>query len=79
MGWTEQKQEEFKSLIDEYGCLFILGDMDTGKTSVVKHSNKLTDPTPFKKRYIDIPPHQYEEVRKHLQEMLDIGGIFWVK
>ena len=31
--------------------------------------------TPFKEIYQRIPPHQYEEVRKHLQEMLDIGAI----
>ena len=29
----------------------------------------------LKERYRRIPPHQYEEVRKHLQEMLDIGAI----
>ena len=35
----------------------------------------LSDKTPFKERYRRILPHQYEEVRKHLQEMLDIGAI----
>ena len=29
----------------------------------------------FKERYRRIPPHQYKEVRKHLQEMLNIGAI----
>ena len=46
-----------------------------GKTSLVQHEIQLTDKTPFKERYRRIPPHQYEEVRKHLQEMLDIGAI----
>ena len=32
-------------------------------------------PTPIKGRYRRIPPHQYEEVRKHLIEILDIGAI----
>ena len=31
--------------------------------------------TPFKERYHRIPPHQNEEVKKHLLEMLDIGAI----
>ena len=35
---------------------------------------KLNDYTPFKERY-RIPPHQYEEVKKHLKEMLEIGAI----
>ena len=46
-----------------------------GKTSLVQHDIKLDDMTPFKERYCRIPPHQYEEVKKHLQEMLDIGVI----
>ena len=36
---------------------------------------KLQDMTPFKEHYRRIPPHQYEEVKKHLQEMLEIGAI----
>ena len=40
----------------------------------MQHEIQLNDKTPFKERY-RIPPHQYEEVRKHLQEMLDIGAI----
>ena len=46
-----------------------------GKTSLVQHDIKLDDMTPFKERYHRIPPHQYEEVKKYLQEMLDIGAI----
>ena len=45
------------------------------KTSLVQHEIQLSDKTPFKERYRRIPPHHYEEVRKHLQEMLDIGAI----
>ena len=46
-----------------------------GKTSIIQHDIQLSDKTPFKERYRRIPPHQYEEIRKHLQEMLDIGAI----
>ena len=48
--------------------------MELNKTYLVKHSIKLNDYTPFKERYQRIVPHQYDEVRKHLQEMLDIGA-----
>ena len=41
----------------------------------MKYKIKLTDSAPFKERYRRIPPSQYEAVRKHLQEMLDIGAI----
>ena len=42
---------------------------------MVKHNIKLTLDTPFRERYRRIPPHQYEEVRNHLKEMLEIGAI----
>ena len=42
---------------------------------MVQHDIKLDDKTPFKERYQRIPPHQYEEVKKILQEMLEIGAI----
>ena len=41
----------------------------------MKHTIKLIDYTPFKERYCRIPPHQFEEARKHLEEMLEIGHI----
>ena len=55
--------------------IFSKNDLDLGKTDKVKYKIKLTDPVPFKERHRKIPPSQYEEVRKHLQEMLDIGAI----
>ena len=52
-----------------------MGTLDLGRTNLVKHRIELTDYTPIKDRYRRIPPHQYEEVRKHLKEMLDVGAI----
>ena len=46
-----------------------------GHTSVVKHKMKLNDFTPLRERYRCIPPHQYEEVKKHLKVMLEIGAM----
>ena len=51
------------------------GMIDLGKTSIIKHSIKLTNPTPFKECYRHIPPGMYEEVKTHIQEMLDVGAI----
>ena len=42
---------------------------------MVDHEIKLNDYTPLKERHRRIPPHQYEEVKKHLKEMLEIGAI----
>ena len=73
--WNEQQQQSARALIREYQHLFALTLNELGKTSLVQHDIKLDDETPFKERYQRIPPHQYEEVKKHLQEMLDIGAI----
>ena len=62
-------------MIHEYACIFSWNDLDLGKTSIVKHSIKLTDPALFKEHYRCIPPRMYEEVKAHIQEMLDIGAI----
>ena len=48
---------------------------DLGHTTRVKHKIRLNDYTPFKERYRRVPPHLYEEVRKHLKEMVEIGAI----
>ena len=73
--WEPAEQEEVRELFREYGRLFALDDLDLGHTLVVKHEIKLNDYTPFKERYRRIPPHQYDEVRRHLKEMLEIGAI----
>ena len=73
--WREQQQQSVRKLLKEYQHLFALNLRELGKTSLVQHEIQLSDKTPFKKRYRRIHPHQYEEVRKHLQEMLDIGVI----
>ena len=71
----EQQQYLVKKLLEEYQHLFALNLKELGRTSLVQHEIKLSNNIPFKERYRRIPPHQYEEVRKHLQEMLDIGAI----
>ena len=73
--WDPADQKVVRELFREYGKLFTLDNLDLGHTSVVKHEIKLNAYTPFKERYRRIPPHQYEEVKKHLKEMLEIGAI----
>ena len=72
---TEKEQTDVRDLIKEFGFLFALDDLDLGRTSVVKHKFQLTNSVPFKERYGRIPLHQLEEVKKHLQETLEIGAI----
>ena len=53
-----------------------MSNMDLGKMSLVKHSFRLTDNTPFKEYYQLITPSMYEEVWEHLKEILEIGAIW---
>ena len=36
---------------------------------------QVNDPVPFKEWYRCIPPGMYDEVKVHIQEMLDVGAI----
>ena len=65
--WDPKMQQEAQDLICEYACIFWQNDLDLGKTSIVKHSIKLTDLTPFKECYQCIPPGMYEKVDAYLR------------
>ena len=71
---TEQKQSALE-VLKKHQQLFSRNALDLGKTDLVKHKIQLTDATPIKDRYRRIPPQMYESVRKHLQEMVDVGAI----
>ena len=73
--WTEYQQKRVRSVIENYSFLFAMDSLDLGWTDMVKYHIDLTDYNPIKDRYQRIPPHQYEEVWKHLKEMLDIEAI----
>ena len=73
--WLEDLQQKVHDLIVEYQHLFALHDLELGKTAKVKHEIKLSNSMPFEDRYRCIPPHEFEEVRKHLQDMLKVGAI----
>ena len=73
--WPQESQEEMRKVFEDYHYLFALEDLELGKTGLVKHVIKLDDPKPFHERYRRIPPHQYDKVKKHLKEMVEIGAI----
>ena len=68
-------QQDAQDLICEFSCIFSQDDIHLGKTSIVKHSIKVNDPVLFKDGLRCIPPGMYDEVKVHIQEMLDIGAI----
>ena len=73
--WPEHLQIEAKEMLKRNARVFSKTDMDMGRTNLVKHYIKLADPVPFKEVYRRIPPQMYDEVKTHIQEMLDLGAI----
>ena len=49
--WSQNGQKEAWELMTEYASIFPMSDMDLDKTSLVKHSVRLTDNTTFKEHY----------------------------
>ena len=72
--WPEQEQA--RELLLKWEHVFVHSNLDLGKTALIKHKTEVIDWTPFKEHYWYIPPHMYDDMRAHLQEMLDIGAIW---
>ena len=73
--WPELEQKQTRELLLKWEHLFTHSNLDLGKTALIKHKIRLTEQTPFKERYRCIPPHMYDDMRAHIQEMLDTGAI----
>ena len=73
--WPESEQKQARELLLKWEHLFTHSNLDLGKTALTKHKITLTNQMRFKEHYRHIPPHMYNNVRAHIQEMLDIGAI----
>ena len=67
--WPESEQEWARELLLRWEHLFVHSNLDLGKTALIKHKIRLTDQTPFKEWYRQIPLHIYDDMRAHIQEM----------
>ena len=72
---SPEQENQAQNLLKKWKHVFSSHPTDLGHTGILKHKIKLTDETPFKERHRRIPPGMYEELRKHLQEMLECGAI----
>ena len=73
--WIPELADTTCWLLDKYHDVFSLDSMDLGCTHSTEHTIKVTDDTPFKEWFGQIPPPLVEEVRSHLWEMLEPGAI----
>ena len=74
--WPPELALQFKRMLMEHHNIFSLERNEIGCTDAAEHVIELLDTEPFKERFRHIAPPLVEEVREHLQEMLD-GGAIW--
>ena len=73
--WTKDNKEKALDLLAEYHDIFALEDGEMGCTEAAEHKIEVTDPKPFKERPRNIPSGLLEEVKDHLDHMLDLDTI----
>ena len=73
--WAPKLADKAHRLLAEYHDIFSLDPTELGCTHSTKHNIKVTDDTPFKECFRQIPPPMVEEMRNHLKEMLESSAI----
>ena len=73
--WAPKLADKACWLLAKYHDVFSLDLAELGCTHSTEHTIKVTDDTPFKEQFRQIPPLMVEEVRNHLREMLESGAI----
>ena len=73
--WSPKLAARVTRLLLEYHDIFSLEPHEMGCTDITEHDIELIDHKPFKERFRRIAPPLVEEVRQHIQEMLDRGAI----
>ena len=73
--WAPKMVDKAHQLLGEYHDIFSLDQAELGCTHFTEHAIKVTDNTPFKEHFRQIPPPMVDEFRNHLREMLESGAI----
>ena len=72
---TDQELQDVKALFTRHRSVFASSDNDLGCTGAVQLHVRTTDDIPVTMPYRRIPPAQLEEVKSHLQELVQSGAI----
>ena len=73
---TVEQKEQVRHFINKWEGIFSKScSTDLGRTNLIEREIHLEDDQPFKEPYRRIPPALIQEVREHLNEMLEIGAI----
>ena len=71
----EENKEKALNLLAEYHDIFALKDGEIGCTETVEYKVEVTDLKPFTERPQNIPSGLLDEMKEHLNHMLDVGAI----
>ena len=72
---TEEERQEARRIFEEYADVFSHKGKELGCTQTVQHRISTEDDIPVNQRHRQIPPNQFDEVKEHLQELLNRGII----
>ncbi|PIK34057.1 hypothetical protein BSL78_29118 [Apostichopus japonicus] len=67
---TESETKTVLGMLSMHKGVFSTSDDDVGFCDKIKHTIPLSDDTPIKVPHRRIPPHEWQEVREHLQKLL---------
>ena len=73
--WPLELVLKFERMLKEHHNIFSLEQNEIGCTDMAEHDIELLDTEPFKERFRCIAPLLVEELREHIQEMLNGGMI----
>ena len=73
--WLPELAKRAKALLLEFHHVFSLEPNEIGCNDATKHVIELMKDEPFKERFCHIAPPLVDEVRQHIQEMLDGSAI----
>ena len=74
-GLSPEQQEKLDALLNKHASVFSKSDDDIGYTETVKHKIRTEDDIPVTQPYRRISPNQYQEVKEHIQKLLDSSVI----
>lgn len=76
MSWptlSAAQEHRVKVLLQKHSNVFSQGEGDIGCATLVEHQIHLTDDVPIRQRYRRLPPSQYDQVKAHIQQLLETG------
>ena len=72
-GLLQTKYTSFNQLLENHRAAFSQNDRDYGHTTTVTHCIPTGEAYPVKQRHRRIPPHVFQEVKQHVQELVAQG------